>query len=443
MSFHNKYLSFEYSSCGFTKTELEAAYLKEGMSDLVKEVAASKPGFMTVLFDEASKGTVETLVAHCKQKAQGKPILLVVIGIGGSSLGAKALHAALQSTRKVKDTQVKIVFVETIDGYQLAQVREQMHQCYKEGHAVFLNVITKSGTTLETMVNFFTLLHIVQQYQKENYADFVIVTTDHNSVLHTWALSVQCHVLSIPSNVGGRYSVFTAVGLFPLALLGYDIDGFQEGARAATSDATNSTLATGAVMNALLLFLHYKEERAIHDTFLFSSDLEDCGKWYRQLVGESLGKVAEISRISEAVGVTPTVSLGTVDLHSVVQLYLSGPDNRFTTFITVENDSYNDELITGMPESIMPHFVNGKTIAQLVDAAARGTMNAYALQKRPFIEWSLPVKSEYHLAYWMQTKMIEIAYCAQLLKINPFDQPHVELYKKGMYNILKKSSTTL
>ena len=161
----------------------------------------------------------------------------------------------------------------------------------------------------------------------------------------------------------------------------------------------------------------------IHDTFLFSLDLESLGKWYRQLMGESIGKEYDQQGNRVFIGITPTVSLGTIDLHSVAQLYLGGPKDKYTTFVTIENES---EIITIPGTAVL---MPGKNIKAVMDAFVEGTQRAYFNNGRPFSTITLPYKNAYYLGQYMQFKMVEMMYLGYLLQVNPFDQPNVELYK--------------
>jgi glucose-6-phosphate isomerase len=380
-------------------------------------------------FDTSLKEKVKHLV---EEKLALKPTLLVVIGIGGSALGAKAVHQAIRGRfYHAGHPRLRVYFLQTIDSNRVATLMQVLEQELEQGNNVLINVITKSGTTTETVVNFEVVLAVLKKYRSD-YQKLVVVTTDKNSPLWVRAQSENFALLEIPKLVGGRYSVFSAVGLFPLAIAGLDIDQLLAGARAGVSVGLSKDVEQNpALLSALLLYVHYNQSITIHDMFIFSVDLEAVGKWYRQLMGESIGK--ELNNQGERVlaGITPTVSLGTIDLHSVAQLYLGGPRDKFTTFVTVEN---GHKKIT-IPETA-PSYLRNKTLSDLMHAFVEGTQRAYKKNNRPFCTITLPEKNEFFLGKFLQIKMLEIMYLGYLLDVDPFDQPNVELYKKEVKAIV-------
>jgi glucose-6-phosphate isomerase len=163
--------------------------------------------------------------------------------------------------------------------------------------------------------------------------------------------------------------------------------------------------------------------------FVFSHQLRSVGAWYRQLMGESIGKERDRQGNIVERGITPTVSVGSVDLHSVGQLYLGGPRDKCSTFITIEKNKH---------ELIIPHLaefeqsvanIQGKSVSSILEAIVQGVKTAYTKHQRPFIALMLPEISAWHIGELLQFKMIEMMYLGYLLEVNPFDQPNVESYK--------------
>jgi glucose-6-phosphate isomerase len=380
-------------------------------------------------FDDDLKKHVDQVV---QEKLVLKPTLLVVIGIGGSALGAKAVHQAIRGRfYHESHSSLRVYFLQTIDSNRVAAIIQILEHELAKGNNVLINVVTKSGTTTETIVNFEVILSVLKKYRSD-YQKLIVVTTDKNSPLWVRAEKEEFALLEIPKLVGGRYSVFSAVGLFPLAMAGLDVDQLRAGAQSGVTIGLSKKLENNpALLSALLLYVHYKNTITIHDMFVFSVDLEAVGKWYRQLMGESIGK--ELNNHGERVlaGITPTVSLGTIDLHSVAQLYLGGPRDKFTTFVTVEN-GHKKIMI---PETA-PNYLQNKTLSDLMHAFVEGTQRAYKKNDRPFCTVTLPEKNEFFLGQFLQIKMLEIMYLGYLLEVDPFDQPNVELYKKEVKNIV-------
>lgn len=383
-------------------------------------------------FDQELKKNIELLV---KKKLRLKPTVLIVIGIGGSALGAKAVHQAIRGRfYHAGNPTLRVYFLQTIDSNRVATIIQVLEKELKQGNNVLINVITKSGTTTETIVNFEVILAVLKEYRSD-YQELVVVTTGKDSPLWERAEREKFDLLDIPKNVGGRYSVFSAVGLFPLAIAGINTEQLIKGAQSGVTLGLSKNLEkNSSLLSALLLYVHYQNTITIHDMFIFSVDLEAVGKWYRQLMGESIGK--ELNTHGERVlaGITPTVSLGTIDLHSVAQLYLGGPRDKFTTFVTVKN---GHKKIT-IPATA-PHYLQNKTLSDLMHAFVEGTQIAYQKNDRPFCTVTLPEKNEFFIGQFLQLKMIEIMYLGYLLEVDPFDQPNVELYKKEVKNIVDPS----
>ena len=384
---------------------------------------------LVVPFDADLQEHVKSLV---KEKQILQPTVLVVIGIGGSALGAKAVHQAIRGRfYHANNPALRVYFLQTIDSNRVATILQVLEQELKQGNNVLINVVTKSGTTTETIINFEVILTMLKQY-RDDYQKLIVVTTDKDSPLWIRGEQEKFALLEVPKKVGGRYSVFSAVGLFPLAIAGIDIDQLLQGAQHGLDIGLSTTLENNpALMSALLLYVHYHNTITIHDMFIFSVDLESVGKWYRQLMGESIGK--ELNTHGERVlaGITPTVSLGTIDLHSVAQLYLGGPRDKFTTFVTVENG--HKKII--IPDTA-PSYLQHKTLSDLMHAFIEGTQIAYQKNDRPFCTIILPEKNEFFLGQFLQLKMIEMMYLGYLLEVDPFDQPNVELYKREVKKIV-------
>lgn len=179
-----------------------------------------------------------------------------------------------------------------------------------------------------------------------------------------------------------------------------------------------------------------KKQITIHDLFVFSVQLESLGKWYRQLVGESLGKEFDTDGNKVHVGITPTVSVGSIDLHSVGQLYLGGPYDKFISFLSIDEHKPTisvpklaqfDELVAN---------IQGKPLASIMQAILHGVKAAYKKSERPFCSFIWPTLSPYYLGQFMQLSLLEIVYLGNLLNVNPFDQPNVEQYKDETRKVL-------
>jgi len=383
------------------------------------------------------KEMLKTIKSTIEEKLALKPEHLIVIGIGGSNLGTVAVQEAiLGKLYNLTKPPIKVLYADTVDSYLINSIIKIIKPALKSGGSILLDVVSKSGTTTETVANFRILLNLLRKYRKE-YKDYVVATCDRDSMLWHLAVKEGFTTLEIPQKVGGRYSVFSSVGLFPLGLLGIQIDDLLNGAKHMRGKCINGDLERNpAAITASIQFLHYKNGKNIVDYFLFSSDLESLGKWCRQLTAESLGKELDRNGRRVNVGITPTVSVGSTDLHSVAQLYLGGPYDKFTTFISIKDRRPRVYVPSVDEYSHLVPGIDGKSLEEILNAIFEGTKEAFRKDKRPFIEISLPDKSEYSIGQFMQLEMIKTMYLGHLLNVNPFDQPDVEKYKRETRRIL-------
>lgn len=341
---------------------------------------------------------------------------VVVIGIGGSNLGTKAIYDALEN--RVGATQ--ILFSDTVNTLQLQKIIELLKPL--PGDEYVINAISKSGKTLETIANLEVLLSQLP------YHDRVVITTDEDSDFGRIAQAKGMRTLPIKPKVGGRYSVFSPVGLFPLSLCGFDIVALLEGAMVSRQACIQSDFfRNNALLSAIAIYANSRNGKTIYDNFFFNPELETLGNWYRQLFAESLGKNGK--------GITPTVSIGSTDLHSIAQLYLGGPKDKFFSFI------YNmEEASLKISENLifedLVEGIGGKELKDIKKALMGGTKNAFIKKALPFTEFELEGITEKTLAEYMQTRMIEVMYIAQFMSVNAFDQPNVEDYKTETRELL-------
>lgn len=370
------------------------------------------------------------------KKREHNPAAVFVIGIGGSSLGTVAIEDAVRGLFSHECTQdIAFYCADTIDTdrtYQLCTIARGM---LENGHDIILNVISKSGTTTETLINASIFIDLLKTYRPKTYHDLIVITTDPDSPLEAYADERDITTLHIPPKVPGRYSVLTAVGVFLLHLLGIDTQALCKGARQATETCLQARSDNPAIISAIILYQHYAHGRNIHDTFLFDAGLRELGEWYRQLMGESIGKRKGDDKQLIRVGITPTVSIGTVDLHSVAQLYLAGPYDKFTTFVDIQ--SHPDDVNIPDVGLVQKLPIAGKRVEQVKEAIFAGVQRAYQQEKRPYVTISLADKSEEALGEFMQFKMFEMVYLAHIFGVNPFNQPQVELYKQETRSILQ------
>ncbi len=361
-----------------------------------------------------------------------------VFGIGGSNLGTKAIYDALYAARdSVPHTATRLLFVDTNDATQLTVYRDLIWACARPTECLFVS-ISKSGGTTETLANTEILLSVLRLKWKVD-TNRLVVIADADSPYGVAARAKGIETLTLPTMVGGRYSVLSAVGLFPLALLGLPVAELHRGALTMRQFCLNPDSSLNpALESALILATEYERGKHIHDTFVIGNRFESLGKWYRQLLGESIGKEKVVGDAVVAVGITPTVSVGSTDLHSVGQLYLGGPRDKVTTFVS-------DSALAPEPkvpdERVFPDLVamiQGKSVGEISNAILAGTKHAYNGRGIPFMEIMFDGVTLTELGSFLQFKMIEVMYLGHLLGVNPFDQPAVELYKTETKRLLEE-----
>ncbi|MBI4017277.1 MAG: hypothetical protein HY363_06315 [Candidatus Aenigmarchaeota archaeon] len=371
--------------------------------------------------------------ARLLARKYSKADAVVVIGIGGSNLGTMAVQEGLFGKLwNSTEWKPKVFYADTVDPNNIGGIIHVVESMLLQGKEVLINIVSKSGTITEIIANAQIFISLLSTHGKDA-SEYVVVTTDRNSKL--WNVAKQCglSVLEIPQKVGGRYSVLSAVGLFPLAVAGIDVEKICAGAAKMRDICLQENNI--AAISAAHLYYHHKNKKKIHDTFLFSTDLESLGNWYRQLMAESLGKRQDVSRKIVNAGMTPIVSIGTTDLHSMFQLYMGGPVDKFTTFVTV--DEKKDITVTEVKafNTLVPE-INKKKLGEIRNAAAEGVMHCYKKNKLPFVHIHLPARSEETIGAFLQMKMMEVMFLGRLWNVNAFDQPEVEKYKAETRKIL-------
>ncbi len=366
---------------------------------------------------------------------------VINIGIGGSNLGAKAIYDALLGYKDSLEPQrfPKMLFADTNESNYLHALVQFLTTQVVSSKELLIFMISKSGGTTETVVNFEVIYAALQKHFPD-LATRVVIISDENSALWKRAVASNFAVQSLPARVGGRYSVFSAVGVLPLLACGIDVKSLLNGAKKMRDTCLLHNLSLNpALLSACVQFHFALEGKSIHDTFFFHPQLESVGKWYRQLMAESLGKEQDIDGQVVHAGITPTISIGSTDLHSMAQLYLGGPKDKMTTFVYAHQDNKHitvpdQGVLDGLVENIA-----GKSTDQIMSAILQGVMLAYQKAELPFFTVKLAAIDAESLGEFLQWKMLEMMYLAQLLNVNAFDQPNVEMYKGETKRILASS----
>lgn len=383
----------------------------------------------------ADKEVLKTILELKKQKVTAKLKYVVVVGIGGSNLGTKAIYDALKGyTDNIEPNRFpKILFADTNDPRHILKL-SQFLKTIKDPQEVILNAISKSGGTTETMSNLQILIESMPDFKER-----VVITSMPGSKLWNSAEKLGLTLLVHEEKVGGRYSVFSSVGLFPLACADIDIKALVAGALESRKNGIKRDIVhNNAAISATLLYLHNKDGRNINDNFFFNPHLESIGKWYRQLMGESIGKEHDLENEVVHAGITPTVSIGSTDLHSMAQLYFGGPRDKFFTLIWGEHKVTAPKVPQDPKLKNLIPMIEGKSTKTIMKAIFKGTKQALVNNHIPFTEVILDQVDEHELGAYLQFKMIEMMYLGYLLNLNTFNQPNVEDYKIETKKFLDK-----
>lgn len=349
---------------------------------------------------------------------------IVVIGIGGSTLGTYAIYKFLKHSKSLSK---KLYFLETTDPIDIKSKVDAIDL----NDTLFI-VISKSGTTIET-VSIFKYINSLVACDKNN----TVVITENDSKLNAYAKANSIKSFEIPKNVGGRFSVFSAVGLVPLAIVGIDIDGLLSGAKEIHDSFFNKKEDYKRVLKKARFFVEYKNSFNINVVFSYSSRLEGFNKWYIQLWGESLGKV-DINSTRQ--GLTPIGIIGPIDQHSFLQLIVEGSRDKTVTVVKV-NDFDNTLTIPhakleGLEEL---DYIEEIEFSKLINMQADATIESINnLNDIPCDVITIDSISESSIANLMYEYELLTSVCAKFMYINAYDQPGVEAGKVILKKKLKK-----
>ena len=370
-------------------------------------------------------------IKKAAKKIQNDSDVLICIGIGGSYLGAQAAIEFLNSNfyGKADSDMPTVVFCgNSLSGSYLYDLIEWL------GDKDFsINVISKSGTTTEPSVAFRIFKDkLIKKYGKEEAAKRIYATTDRQKgALKTEADAEGYEEFVVPDDIGGRYSVLTAVGLLPIAAAGADIDELMKGAADARADYTDTDLSKATPYQyAALRNILYRKGYTTEIVENYEPSLRMFGEWCKQLMGESEGK--------DNKGIWPSSANFTTDLHSLGQYIQEGLRNLFETVIRVENPRH-DVKIPGDEKNLdQLNFLEGKSLNYVNARAYEGVVLAHTDGGVPVMTVNIPDQSEHTLGYMIYFFELAIAISGYLNGINPFNQPGVEEYKRNMFGLLNK-----
>lgn len=387
-------------------------------------------------------GYNEETVWYVKEYAsmvQGRFENILVLGIGGSALGGLAVTEALLKpywnllSEEQRNGFPRIFFLDNIDPDSMSALFEML-----DLKKTLVNVITKSGSTAETMSQFMIVKDLLQKELGDDYRKNIVATTDKKiGVLRQIAEQEGYKTFVVPDDVGGRFSVFSAVGLLPFALVGLDIDEIMNGIKDMDLALKNTDIHQNiAAQNALIHYLmDTKKGKNLSVMMPYSSRLKYISDWYVQLWAESLGKNKDKNGNDVNVGPTPIKALGATDQHSQIQLYNEGPNDKLINFIRVEEFDKTLE-IPAIFEYTGIGYLGGKTINQLINAEADSTRVALSDYNRPTITLTLDKVDGYNVAQLLYMLEVQTAIAGELYNIDTFNQPGVEQAKNYTYALM-------
>ena len=389
-------------------------------------------GWIT-LPEDYDKEEFARIQASAEKIRQDSDILLV-IGIGGSYLGARAAiemltHSFQDYLTKEQRQAPQVIFV----GHHMSSTYMKELFDVIEGKDISINVISKSGTTTEPAIAFRIFKkYLEEKYGKEEAKNRIYATTDQaKGALKSVADQEGYETFVIPDDVGGRYSVLTAVGLLPIAVSGINIEDMMAGAKEAMNDLSDPSLSNNpAYQYAAVRNILYNKGKSIEILVNYEPHLQYFAEWWKQLFGESEGK--------DLKGIFPASANFTTDLHSIGQYIQEGRRDIFQTVLHVNEPRENITLEADEQNLDGLNYLAGKTIHEINDKAFQGTILAHNDGQVPNLIVDLPKLDAYTFGYLVYFFEKACALSGYLLGVNPFDQPGVEAYKRNMFALLGK-----
>jgi len=336
---------------------------------------------------------------------------IVIIGMGGSILGTKSIYSFFKT--KIKK---KMFFFDNLDEnlyLQFNKIKDLKNSCFI--------IVSKSGNTLETITN---LSMIFSKSLLKN--KLIFITEINDSGLINIANEFNAEIIVHKDFISGRYSVLSEVGMFPAALMGLNIYRFRNLKKLIHSKNFVTTL----IHNVVGIYTLTKQGIRNSVILNYDSNLNDLCYWYQQLVGESLGKKGK--------GITPILSFAPKDHHSVLQLYLDGPKDKFFTFFDSSNKKWNKHKISGATIPNSMKFLKNRSLESIIKAQSNATKNIFKLNKMPFRQFIFNKNNEEELGMIFTFFVLETILLARLMNVNPFDQPAVEQVKIETKKILSR-----
>lgn len=420
------YTMSDFLENGLTEEDLEQSKneAKKGLSELITLSEASKVGFSHLPEFDLSE------IKNAVKSSKGQYNDLIVAGIGGSSLGVEALTNALLPhgynalSFGERGCLPRIWFADNVDPHKLYWI---LKKC--EAEDTLVCVITKSGSTVETISNFSIIYKWLDENLKNPFSHIFAITDPEKGALREFAELNQIKTFSIPSNVGGRFSVLSPVGIVPAALLGIDIDRLMKGADEILKSEKEKILHLSAIYLGFI-----KKGYNINVLMPYTSRLKLFCEWFAQLWAESLGKKYNKNGSEVHTGTTPVGAVGANDQHSQLQLYKEGPNDKLFTFLELGSHDFDAEIQAGFHPEFS--YLTGHTLAELMNYELHATELSIRKAGKPSLKIMMDGVDEYSMGKLFMLMEYVVAVTGLSLDINPFNQPGVEEGKHFAYGML-------
>jgi glucose-6-phosphate isomerase len=405
-------------------------------ADVAQRRATGELGFFDSPYADELVDSIETFADGGGQMFSN----LVILGIGGSALGTIALRTALldpywnELDDEARQFYPRLYVVDNPDPATFAALLRRI-----DVRKTLFNVVSKSGGTAETMSQLLIIREKLEAELGDGYRRHLLFTTDPKAgVLRKLSNDEEIAALPIPHNVGGRFSVLTAVGLLPAAMTGIPIRELLAGARAMDERCrSDDLLANPAGVYAVLQYLADTELASpIHLMMPYADPLRDVADWFRQLWAESLGKRHSRDGSEIFVGPTPVKSLGATDQHSQVQLYMEGPFDKTITFLELTELAEDVAIPAVYPDIPELGYLGGHSLGELLQVEKNATEAALARRGRMNMTIEIPTLDAHHIGELFFFLQVATVYAGALYDVDPLDQPGVELGKELTYGIL-------
>ena len=422
-------IGFKFSNYDWSqkKDHLTDEVIQKYLNTFLETINSPKHGFFEINKDLKLLEKVNETYQKFKHKK-----FLIHVGIGGSSLGTETLVNSIGKP-SLKD---RIFFINNIDPDEIKEILDKID--LKES---LFYIVSKSGGTAETIASFCLILNHFKENgfsEKDFYQSTVIATDPDKGQLRSLSNSYKIETLPIQENIGGRFCVFTPVGLFPSLFAGINVKKVLEGAEKIKEKLSEKDIQKNILIRVASFLTFLKIKKNINQTVLmpYSSKLKILSLWFVQLWAESLGKKDSLDGKEIYEGLTPIGAYGATDQHSQMQLFMDGPKDKCIIFIEISNFK-NDFKLKNNEEGSTFSKLKKSTLKDLLKAELEGTLKAFDEKGRPYFLITIDELNEENMGALLIFFQSLTVLMGSFLHINPFDQPGVELAKKYSIDFLK------